>query len=651
MSLINQFEDCLDKHGWNYERQPDNDLNQRTGRCQCPAHGNENSDLNLVYTDTGDKIITYCQVKECPYTEVAKKIGFNASQSQSLFEYPEQQLQQELRQLYPVPQGATCETYLYSKSNGEPVIGVIRLDMPDGTKQFRQGHWDGEQFVKGTRGIKNRPLWNLANVVDADTVVVCEGEKAARAANMRGFVATTNSQGSKCAKLTDWSSLRGKHVIILPDNDENGSKWAQDVLKMLPPDCMVELKDLSSAYSVPEGGDLADMPHISKEDIENLPASVNRAAKGIRFGGIPADEARTGANEPIEWLIEDVMTVDQPTIFGAKEKCLKTTTLSDLSVAVATGTPWLGRFNVPKPRKVLFITGEAGRRSLGRMLDKAMQKEGRENVESLFNSNLRVEAREFPNLPTEQDILDLGAAVRMFDIELVIIDPLYMGLSGISQANMFEVGSCLRRLIEELGDTTVILSHHCRKGTEKVVKSAPDLSELSHAGISAFAGNYWLVGRLTEYDTKGSHDMCVRYGGRDGHFAHEQFYFDEDTWTAEFQSMSSYARQEEVKKRLKDEVDMSEEEGDIDLSEDELPAARRMFLDSPSKSALCQYCFTLVRSGDGDVYDIDPQVIKVAREKVLKLKTKTMRRQFQEMLGDQLVVKYENGNYTLEGKD
>ena len=78
-----------------------------------------------------------------------------------------------------------------------------------------------------------RPLYSLTEIPAAQTVFVCEGEKAADAIRELGLVATTSSGGSAAAAKTDWKPLAGKAVVILPDNDGPGQKYANEVQAIL----------------------------------------------------------------------------------------------------------------------------------------------------------------------------------------------------------------------------------------------------------------------------------------------------------------------------------------------------------------------------------------------------------------------------------
>ena len=78
-----------------------------------------------------------------------------------------------------------------------------------------------------------RPLYGLDRLAlrpDAPVLLV-EGEKTADAAAklFPDHVAVTSSGGSNAAGKADWSPLSGRHVVIWPDHDEPGRRFAADV--------------------------------------------------------------------------------------------------------------------------------------------------------------------------------------------------------------------------------------------------------------------------------------------------------------------------------------------------------------------------------------------------------------------------------------
>ena len=87
--------------------------------------------------------------------------------------------------------------------------------------------------------------------------------------------------GSKAATQTDWSSIAGRDVVILPDNDEVGEKFVAKVttlLHALDPPATVKVVRLKARP--PEGGDLADIleqykePELVKDAVEGTAARV-----------------------------------------------------------------------------------------------------------------------------------------------------------------------------------------------------------------------------------------------------------------------------------------------------------------------------------------------------------------------------------------
>ena len=109
---------------------------------------------------------------------------------------------------------------------------------------------------------ESRSLFGLDVLAQADInlgVFIVEGEKAAAALQSLGLVAVTSQGGSKAADKTDWQPLNErKQVYLLPDNDEPGESYIQDVTSILaalekPPTIyIVRLPDL------PPAGDIVD---------------------------------------------------------------------------------------------------------------------------------------------------------------------------------------------------------------------------------------------------------------------------------------------------------------------------------------------------------------------------------------------------------
>lgn len=95
-------------------------------------------------------------------------------------------------------------------------------------KDFRARRPDGQGW-KYSMGKTRRVLFNLPEVVRADSVYVTEGEKDAEAIIKLGLVGTTNPFGADKWRDDYSESLAGKQVYIIPDNDSEGEKHAEHV--------------------------------------------------------------------------------------------------------------------------------------------------------------------------------------------------------------------------------------------------------------------------------------------------------------------------------------------------------------------------------------------------------------------------------------
>jgi hypothetical protein len=148
-------------------------------------------------------------------------------------------------------------------------------------------------------------------------VFIVEGEKAADAARAVGLLATTSPQGSKSAGKADWSPLSGRDVVILPDHDDAGERYADDVARLATAAGaksvrIVRLVELWAG--MPEGGDMADLVEHRGGDVDTIraevealtdktePEAVTPEAPAVRaFTPFPADVL----SEPIRGFVTE----------------------------------------------------------------------------------------------------------------------------------------------------------------------------------------------------------------------------------------------------------------------------------------------------------------------------------------------------------
>jgi hypothetical protein len=160
-----------------------------------------------------------------------------------------------------------------------------------------------------------RPLYRLPDVLAmpaGSRVLVGEGEKVVDAARAIGLVATTSPHGSKSASKADWSPLVGHHVVVVPDNDDAGHGYADDVARLARAAGArsVRVARLADLWpGIGEGDDLADyVEHRRGQGAadETIRAEVEALADAAEPPDPPADTSLVFAPFPADVLPEPV---------------------------------------------------------------------------------------------------------------------------------------------------------------------------------------------------------------------------------------------------------------------------------------------------------------------------------------------------------
>ncbi|KFL36715.1 hypothetical protein N788_03650 [Arenimonas donghaensis DSM 18148 = HO3-R19] len=156
---------------------------------------------------------------------------------------------------------------------------------------------NGQRFAIGEPEApkQGKPLYRLPELVRAPKeapVWIVEGEKCADALAALGLVATTSGACSSAA-AADWSPLKGRKVILWPDHDDPGARYAEDVVSALRGRVAgCELVEVA-ALGLPKHGDcvnwLAANEGATARDLQALP----------RFEPEPETELEPSAPEPL----------------------------------------------------------------------------------------------------------------------------------------------------------------------------------------------------------------------------------------------------------------------------------------------------------------------------------------------------------------
>ncbi len=169
-----------------------------------------------------------------------------------------------LRKLPEHRLGKPSTKWLYRDSEGKPLFFVCRFDTPDGKEVLPLTYGEDAQGKRWRwKGFPApRPLYGLDRLAarpDAPVIIV-EGEKPANAAQglFPDYVATTSLGGSKAAHKADWRGLKGRQVVIWPDNDKPGRAYAEDVSRLSQEAGAASVGIISVPKEFPASWDVAD---------------------------------------------------------------------------------------------------------------------------------------------------------------------------------------------------------------------------------------------------------------------------------------------------------------------------------------------------------------------------------------------------------
>jgi len=369
-------------------------------------------------------------------------------------------------------------------------VGIIlRWNGNDGRKEIRPLAKTVNGWVVGAMP-EPRPLYRLKEVSQADVVFVVEGEKAADAGSSIGLCTTTSSGGSNAAGQSDWSRLAGKNVVIFPDNDQPGRKYAETVANLvtqLSPPATVRIIDLSADWpELPDKGDLADWceahDSVNREVLlRRIETLVSRTAPWRPNGALEIRSTQLPTRravlqrfsdiepEPLRWLWLGRIPSGMLTVVSGNPAGGKSFLMSDMVARVTNGTDWPDGSVVEVPGDVIMVNVEdavaivqrprldAAEADVGRVLriDGVELSEGEDVVET--KSFCIMEAAEV-----------LRSALEQLDCpRLVVLDPLAAFLAGVRSNDQGEIRSAFSPLVQlaEEFDVAIVFVHHNRKGT------------------------------------------------------------------------------------------------------------------------------------------------------------------------------------------
>jgi hypothetical protein len=359
--------------------------------CPVAGHGRGNGDKNpsLSIKEDNGKLLFHCH-GGCDQHSV-----FDAVRERNLlpaFQRQEYSLALVKGELMTMP--TLEQEWEYKDEQGETLFVKRRFKTnTEKGKTYSLHKVDAAGRRQGTMtGARIVPyrLPELINAREAGRAIyLVEGEKAADALVSIGAIATTSHAGAGHWPADITQYFTGAVVIVVPDCDAPGWKYATRVVQaLLPVAKAIRVLDFNlpelgdDAYEwVADGGDRAKLAELAKAlpvitDISQVqtpewivprettevtvePDNFDRTEPPIL---VPRQLLNIESwddieDEPVEWLIKDLLPRRSLVALYGPPGSFKSFVALSIAEAIATGSQWMGR-EVETPGAVLYICGE-----------------------------------------------------------------------------------------------------------------------------------------------------------------------------------------------------------------------------------------------------------------------------------------------------
>lgn len=367
------------------------------------------------------------------------------------------------------------KTYDYTDVRGRLLFQKLRYE----PKHFSQRQPDGKGgWTYNLNGAK-KVLYRLPEVLTRKFTCVVEGEKDAdnlQAALGNDWACTTNFDGAGANKWKEEYSpyLAGRFVLIVPDNDDIGSRHAENVAESVAKYAdrvkIVRIPDL------PEHGDISwwlAQGHVGEEFLEmarTAPLWQPQTAEHVLL-----DEIRDFLDDvpaELDWLIEGVIPEGANGILVADPKVGKSLLAIYLALSLASTAPFLGHA-VPKRRRVALVSREDHPGETARRL-KSLQAGDAARSDYQWGQiwlNTRQQSERFL-LDNGDDVTQLIAELKMERVDLCIMDVfrrLHMADENDNTA-MARVMDALNHIQAAVGCSIALVHHPKKEASDNVFR-------------------------------------------------------------------------------------------------------------------------------------------------------------------------------------
>jgi hypothetical protein len=485
--------------------------------CPLPTHGQGHGDKNpsLSISDGEDgKPLFKCH-SGCDQHQL-----FHAIRDYGLL--PEIEKRDPLASIKPLP-ALTPQVleheWVYVDEDGEPLFVKQRFKTASAKgKDYRQARINKDGSRSYSLGDCRIVPYRFPELLNAKTagraIYLVEGEKAADALVEIGAIATSAHAGSGSWPQEITQYFAGATVVMLPDNDLAGWKYAKLVAAALTPVVKsLRIVDLPVIYPTDDayewvnqyGGtrqQLAELakqaqPITSMDDVtipEGLlaptevvapatPNATNETAPGNvhqetdkTYKPFKIESWQSVKDEPVNWLVQDVIPEKSFVALYGPPASFKSFIAMDIAECIASGRPWLGK-EINGTGPVLYIAGE-GHGGIGARIAAIKQHHKTPDSSQLYvvrsMINLRSSVDDFTNL-----ILAIDELVQLIGVQLrmIVIDTLARAFGGGNENSSDDMGAFIQATgkIQNRYKCSLMLLHHAGKDTTKGLRGHSSL--------------------------------------------------------------------------------------------------------------------------------------------------------------------------------